>query len=199
MGRKIIISEDDKNHISKIYGLINEQSGGHQTSDKIVEFSGKTVDEIHKMIENNVMIKSGGRLIENNSNLMKFTNTFKVDAPQLKSAGIPFLMGQCLIGTYTFDLTFYIKEGKVKMVIDNFQPSNLRKVISGGGGSNCPAHYQNAGVTMKEPPNQNKLSIGWGVWSYMTKMMNGNMPKYLESVTESLMNPQSGVTDPYDF
>ncbi len=197
MKKVIRLTESDL--VKVIKKIIKEQTATNHTAEKIIDFPGKSIEEIHKLIVNNPTVRSGGRLVDDNPNLVRYSTTFKVDAPQLKNAKIPFLMGQCHIGSYDFDLTFYIKEGKTKLVVDNFRPDTLRRIIAGGGGAPCNPNFQNFGVLTKEAPNQNKLSSNYGIWSQMIKLFDGNMPLYLDKIAESFTNPTSASVDPFDF
>ena len=196
MGKVIRLTEIDL--LKLVKKIVNEQSAGSYSIEKIHEIPNKTVEEINKIIKANPMVRSGSRLVQDTPTMLVYSNTLRVDNPQLKNSQIPIMVGQCYRGTYNYDITFYIKEGKIKIIVDNFSPNNVQKIIAGGGGAPCHPILQNFGVVMKDAPSTSALSGRLNVWKYMIKIMNGNIPLYLDSVIKGFDQTQL-TNDPYNF
>jgi hypothetical protein len=191
---KKIIRLNESDLVRIVKRVISEQTTGSYSIEKIYDLPGKTIDEINKMIKSNRVVGSGGRVVSDEPNLLSYSKTLRVDNPELKKSQLMPLAFACMKGTYQFDLTFLIKDAKIKMIIDNFSPKELTNTNAGGA---CPSYYQDFGVVGLNPPSTSKLSADGATWKQMVQIIDGNLLPYFDEIIEGFSG--SAGPDPYDF
>ena len=195
LNKVIRLTESDLTRIVKRI-IVESQSTGSYSIEKVHELPNKPVEEIIKMIKSNQIIRSGGRIIRDEPTQLVFSNVLRVDNAELKKSGLMPLAYGCWKGTYDFDITFLVKEAKIKIVIDNFRPNELNKSVPGAGTA-CSTHYQNFGVVGQTPPTTSKLSPDGASWKQLVQLMEGNLIGYMDEIISSL--DSKNTKDPYDF
>lgn len=180
--------------------ILVEQSSGVYSVEKVHDMSGKTVPEISQMIKNNQVVRSGARIVSETYNQIVYSTSFRIDNAEIKGATGSMLGGPCMKGVMKYDLTFLIKDGKLKIIADNFEPTNLTRIIPGTS-SPCDPVF-NCGVIVKNQPNtgSDKWTGRTNVWNRNVAIINFVMAKHLDNIIAGFSKPSgSGGTDPFDF
>jgi|688.fasta_scaffold828496_1 hypothetical protein len=195
---KKIVKLTESDLVKIVKKILVEQTSGVYSVEKVFELPGKTIPEISKMIKNNQVVRSGSRIVSENDNQLVYSTSFRIDNPQIKAAGMAIAVGVCFKGTMKYDLTFLIKEGKVKIIADNFEPTNLTKIIPGTS-SPCQSVF-NFGVITKDQPSSgsDKWSGRTNVWNRNVAIINAYIPTHLDNINSGFSQVPGG-TDPFDF
>jgi hypothetical protein len=193
--KRFVITEDEKNHISKMYGLINEQSD-LWSKEIIGEISGATKDNIINAIKTNKPLVTNAKLIVDNPNAgnLVYTKTISVDKNFWKNAGMGAFVNGCKNGSLEFDMNFYVKDGKYKIVFDNFTPKP--GLINPANGERCVGAHS-PGILTKTPPSSagDQLSGRSGSWQTYVKALEFFIPNYIETIKTGMTQNNSN----YDF
>lgn len=198
MGQRLIISEEEKKHISKIYGIIKEQSSGGYKFESVYDLPNSTVEQVSGMVKRNPAIRSGSRLVTDNPNQIVYTKKVRLDTPYKKIAKSATLTNTCLDGELEFDITFLIKENKVKMIIDNIV-FNARKLMVGNSPCSDCFNYGFIGAEPNQQSGMGKLMCNRTImWEKLINIITPNMNIFQDEVKNGFTQT-GGVKDDYDF
>jgi hypothetical protein len=197
MKKVIRLTESDLVRVIK--KVIQEQtsSGGYRF-EIVYDLPDSNIEQINGMIKRNPAIRAGVRLVTDNPNQLVFTKKVRVDGAYKKVAKMNSLPNTCLDGELEFDITFLIKENKVKMIIDNMI-FNARRINLGN--QPCSDCF-NYGFIGSEP---NPQSVGGRlicdksvIWNRLISIITPNMKNFQQEVKDGFTNTQ-GVKDDFDF
>lgn len=126
MGQRLIISEEEKKKIGKLYGIISEQTSDMLSVEKVNEVPNTPQMNLFNIIKGNrELFRNGDLQNEVNGQLLKVEKKILLDSNMYKSLGFrPNITWNCWTGPLKFDVTIIIKDNKFKIVCDNFIWSN---------------------------------------------------------------------------
>ena len=194
MGQKLIISENERRSIRLLY----EQTSGGYKFEMVYDLPETTIEQGNAMIKRNPAIRSGTRLVTDNPNQLVYTKKIRLDGAYKKVAKMNSLPNTCIDGEMEFDITFLMKENKVKIIIDNIVFNARRVYVGNSPCSNCFDY----GFIGDQP---NPQSVGGKllcdksiIWNRLINIITPNMKLFQDEVKNGFTNT-GGVKDDYDF
>jgi len=196
---KKVIQLTESNLVKVIKKIIKEQtsSGGYEF-EMIYDLPNSSIEQINGMVKRNPAIRAGVRLVTDNPNQLVYTKKVRIDGAYKKVAKMNTLPNTCIDGELEFDITFLIKENKVKMIINNMI-FNARRIYLGN--TPCSDCF-NYGFIGSQP---NPQSVGGrlmcdktGIWNRLISIITPNIVTFREEVKNGFTNSE-GVKNDYDF
>ncbi len=195
---KKVIRLTESELVDIVKKVIQEQTNKGYKFEMVYDIPNSNVEQINGMIKRNPAIRSGTRLVTDNPNQLVYTKKVRIDNNYKRASQMANLTNTCIDGELEFDITFLIKDNKVKMIVDNMM-FNARRIMVGN--QPCQDCF-NYGFIGEQPNQQSGLGkLGCDktvIWNRLIKMITPNMQSFMEEVKTGFTNT-AGVKDDFDF
>jgi hypothetical protein len=178
MGQRLIITEQEKLSIEKLYGILNEQTTDMLTVEKVIEVPNTPqVNLFNSLKSNRELFRNGSLQNEVNGQQLKVEKKILLDTNMYKSLGFrPNLTWTCYMGSLKFDVTIIVKDNKYKIICDNFIWNNQ--------GSGCQS-------PMSMNPISKTRMKGWTMgyaWDIISPAATKYAENFINQMTTSVSN-----------
>jgi hypothetical protein len=197
MKKVIRLTESDL--VKVIKKIIKEQtsSGGYKF-EMVYDLPNSSIEQINGMIKRNPAIRAGVRLVTDNPNQLVYTKSVRIDGAYKKVAKMNSLPNTCIDGELEFDITFLIKENKVKMIIDNMV-FNARRIYLGNQPCSDCFNYGFIGDAPNPQSVGGRLLCDKAtIWNRLISIITPNMQTLQNEIKTGFTNSE-GVKNDYDF